>query len=222
MEKISLDILKQKDAIVVATGNVGKVKEIKAILGPVLPEAEFYALGEIVLDNYVEPEETGVTFAENALIKAKAAAEALGLRAIADDSGLCVDALDGAPGIFSARWAGAHGDDQANNIKLLDELKKRGATAPDERTAHFISSVAMVFPDGSVLAAEGRCRGSIASQEQGENGFGYDPIFLADALGGETTTAQISAEEKNKISHRSKALHALADKLKEHLQKENG
>lgn len=216
---ISLNMLKQKNAIVVATSNVGKVKEIKAILGPVLPDATFYALGEIDLGYYEEPEETGKSFAENARIKAEAATRALGLRAIADDSGLCVDALYGAPGIFSARWAGAHGDDEANNIKLLEELRKMGAKDSKDRKAHFVSSVAMVFPDGSALSAEGRCEGTIAYEATGENGFGYDPIFLADALGGDTTMAQISAEEKNEISHRSQALHALAEELRYHFDK---
>lgn len=216
-EQITLAALKETDGIVVATGNKGKVKEIKAILGPLLPGCDFYALSEIALDEYVEPEENGETFAQNALIKAKTAQERLGVTAIADDSGLCVDALDGAPGIFSARWAGAHGDDHANNVKLLDELAKRVARTPEERKAHFVSSVALVFADGTVLTGEGTCEGSIAMQEAGSNGFGYDPIFLADALGGEMTTAQISAAEKNQISHRSKALRELAGALQEFL-----
>lgn len=209
-KQIPLTTVKARDGIVVATGNKGKVKEIKALLGPFLPGREFYALSEIELGEYIEPEENGSTFAQNALIKAKTAQERLGLTAIADDSGLCVDALDGAPGIFSARWAGAHGDDHANNVKLLDELAKKGAVTPTQRKAHFVSSVALVFTDGKVLVGEGICEGSIAMQEVGTHGFGYDPIFLADALGGATTTAEISAEEKNQISHRSKALKELS------------
>lgn len=213
MNKVALADLKKNKSIVVATGNLGKVKEIKAILGPLFPNRDFVALAEIALDDYIEPEENGKTFADNALIKAEYAQKKLGLTAIADDSGLCVDALDGAPGIFSARWAGAHGDDRANNLKLLEELEKVGALDKSQRRAHFVSSVALVFDDGSVLQAEGVCNGVIAPEEKGENGFGYDPIFLADALGGDTTTAQVSAEEKNAISHRSQALKKLAKKL---------
>lgn len=192
----------------VATGNPHKVSEIEAILAPVMPEVEFKALGE--LGEFDEPEEDGDTFLANALIKARAAAEATGLRAVADDSGLVVDALDGAPGIHSARWCGHHGDDAANNAKLAREM----ADVPEpERTARFHSCVVLVDPaDGSYLAGEGDCEGAIGYEGAGEHGFGYDPYFLPEATPG-LTMAQLTPEQKNAISHRFKALQALAAQL---------
>lgn len=196
------------ETIVVATGNPHKVSEIEAILAPVMPEVEFKALGE--LGEFDEPEEDGDTFLANALIKARAAAEATGLRAVADDSGLVVDALDGAPGIHSARWCGHHGDDAANNAKLAREM----ADVPEpERTARFHSCVVLVDPaDGSYLAGEGDCEGAIGYEGAGEHGFGYDPYFLPEATPG-LTMAQLTPEQKNAISHRFKALQALAAQL---------
>ncbi len=196
------------ETIVVATGNPHKVSEIEAILAPVMPEVEFKALGE--LGEFDEPEEDGDTFLANALVKARAAAEATGLRAVADDSGLVVDALDGAPGIHSARWCGHHGDDAANNAKLAREM----ADVPEpERTARFHSCVVLVDPaDGSYLAGEGDCEGAIGYEGVGEHGFGYDPYFLPEATPG-LTMAQLTPEQKNAISHRFKALQALAAQL---------
>lgn len=196
------------ETIVVATGNPHKVSEIEAILAPVMPDVEFKALGE--LGEFDEPEEDGDTFLANALIKARAAAEATGLRAVADDSGLVVDALDGAPGIHSARWCGHHGDDAANNAKLAREM----ADVPEpERTARFHSCVVLVDPaDGSYLAGEGDCEGAIGYEGVGEHGFGYDPFFLPEATPG-LTMAQLIPEQKNAISHRFKALQALAAQL---------
>lgn len=196
------------ETIVVATGNPHKVSEIEAILAPVMPDVEFRALGE--LGEFDEPEEDGDTFLANALIKARAAAEATGLRAVADDSGLVVDALDGAPGIHSARWCGHHGDDAANNAKLAREM----ADVPEpERTARFHSCVVLVDPaDGSYLAGEGDCEGAIGYEGVGEHGFGYDPFFLPEATPG-LTMAQLIPEQKNAISHRFKALQALAAQL---------
>lgn len=196
------------ETIVVATGNPHKVSEIEAILAPVMPDVEFKALGE--LGEFDEPEEDGDTFLANALIKARAAAEATGFRAVADDSGLVVDALNGAPGIHSARWCGHHGDDAANNAKLAREM----ADVPEpERTARFHSCVVLVDPaDGSYLAGEGDCEGSIGYEGVGEHGFGYDPFFLPEATPG-LTMAQLIPEQKNAISHRFKALQALAAQL---------
>lgn len=196
------------ETIVVATGNPHKVSEIEAILAPVMPDVEFKALGE--LGEFDEPEEDGDTFLANALIKARAAAEATGFRAVADDSGLVVDALDGAPGIHSARWCGHHGDDAANNAKLAREM----ADVPEpERTARFHSCVVLVDPaDGSYLAGEGDCEGAIGYEGVGEHGFGYDPFFLPESTPG-LTMAQLIPEQKNAISHRFKALQALAAQL---------
>ena len=199
--------------IVVATGNAHKLDEIRAILGaaPSLAGMRFVALGE--LGDFDDPEENGETFLDNAVIKACAALDETGLRmAVADDSGLVVDALDGAPGIFSARWAGEHGNDQANNDKLLQQM----ADVPDgERTARFHSSVALVTRDEDgeeVLAGSGDCEGTIAHDLRGTNGFGYDPLFeLADMPG--LRMAELSPEQKNAISHRRRALDDLVRKL---------
>ena len=199
--------------IVVATGNAHKLDEIRAILGaaPSLAGMRFVALGD--LGDFDDPEENGQTFLDNAVIKACAALDETGLRmAVADDSGLVVDALDGAPGIFSARWAGEHGNDQANNDKLLQQM----ADVPDgERTARFHSSVALVTRDEDgeeVLAGSGDCEGTIAHDLRGTNGFGYDPLFeLADIPG--RRMAELEPEEKNAISHRRRALDDLVDKL---------
>jgi XTP/dITP diphosphohydrolase len=159
----------------------------------------------------LEPEENGATFAENAAIKAKAVMAASGLPAIADDSGLCVDALNGAPGIYSARYGGLD-NDTARYRLLLNNL--RGAT---DRAAHFHTAVVCAFPNGDVLRAEGDCRGTIAFAPRGENGFGYDPVFFVPEL--RKTFAQLTAEEKNAISHRGNALRAFAVVLKEYLEK---
>ena len=145
----------------------------------------------------------------SALIKARAALEYTGYPSIADDSGLVVDALDGAPGIYSARYAGEHGNDEANNNKLFSEL---ALTADDERRAHFHSSVVLVYPDGRTLTGNGDCTGRIGFAPRGSNGFGYDPLFVPDAMGGRTM-AELTPDEKNSISHRFYALQDLATQI---------
>lgn len=202
-----------KHTVVVATGNAHKLTEIEAILGaaPAMAGMRFVALGE--LGDFEDPEENGATFAENALIKARAALDETGLcMAVADDSGLVVDALNGEPGIFSARWAGEHGNDAANNDKMLREM----ADVPDdERSARFHSSVVLVTRDEDgeeVLVGEGNCEGTIAHDLRGTNGFGYDPLFeLADIPG--RRMAELEPAEKNAISHRRRALDDLVAKL---------
>lgn len=198
-----------KNTIVVATGNAHKVIEIEAILGPIMPDKRFVALGE--LGDFPDPVEDGETFLANALIKARAALAETGLQmAVADDSGLCVDALDGAPGIHSARWAGVHGADEANNDKLLGEL----ADVPEEgRGAHFHSCVVLCYSDGREQHGEGDCWGRIGHERRGNNGFGYDPLFETDDYPGRTM-AELTLEEKNRISHRARALEALAAQLR--------
>lgn len=194
--------------VAVATGNAHKLVEIEAILAEPLPGARFVSSFELAA--YEEPEEDGDSFEANARIKAAAAlANTQADWAVADDSGLIVDALDGAPGIHSARYAGVHGDDHANNMKLLAGL----ADVPEaERTARFCSVVVMLGADGSEYVGTGYCEGLVGYEELGGNGFGYDPLFLpADTPG--YTMAQISPEEKNRISHRYHALMDLAAKL---------
>ncbi len=207
LEKINASELDPAATIVVATGNAHKLVEIEAILGAALPGTRFVALGQ--LGDFEDPEETGSTFAENALIKAHAAVAETGFAAVADDSGLVVDALDGAPGVYSARYAGVHGDDAANNAKLLREL---AAVPAAERTARFMSVVALVRADGTELLGEGACEGMVGFEGRGEHGFGYDPLFLpADTPG--KTMAELVPEEKNAISHRFHALQDLCAKL---------
>ena len=152
-----------------------------------------------------EVAETGLTFAENALLKARAVAAFTGLPAVADDSGLCVDALNGMPGVLSARWSGKHGDDEANLRLVLGQLSD---VPPGRRGAHFTCAAALVLPSGAEHVTEGVLDGSLTREPRGSNGFGYDPIFVP--AGGELTTAQLSAAEKDKISHRGRALRALA------------
>ena len=152
-----------------------------------------------------EVAETGRSFTENALLKARAVAAFTGLPAVADDSGLCVDALNGMPGVLSARWSGSHGDDEANLRLLLAQLADVPA---GKREARFVCVAALVLPAGGEHLAEGEVRGQLTRSPRGSNGFGYDPIFVPDGF--ELTTAQMSADEKDKISHRGKALRALA------------
>ena len=193
--------------VVVATGNAHKVVEIEAILSPVMPGVRFVVLGE--LGDFPDPVEDGETFSDNALIKARAALAETGLSmAVADDSGLCVDALDGAPGIFSARWAGEHGNDAANNEKLMRLM----ANVPDgSRTARFHSSVVLVRGE-EVLRGDGDCEGTVAREPRGDHGFGYDPLFLPRDTPGRTM-AELTPDEKNRISHRFHALEDLASRL---------
>lgn len=207
LEPINIEELDPARTIVVATGNMHKLGEIEAILSRVLTDVRFVALGQ--LGDFDDPEETGTTFLENALIKAEAAVEQTGFPAIADDSGLVVDALDGEPGVYSARYAGVHGDDAANNAKLLANME---GVADADRTARFVSVVALIDADGLVTYGEGTCEGAVGYEERGEFGFGYDPLFLPDDTPGKTM-AELTPGEKNAISHRFHALQALAAKL---------
>ena len=207
LEPINIEELDPARTIVVATGNMHKLVEIEAILSRVLTDVRFVALGQ--LGDFDDPEETGTTFLENALIKAEAAVEQTGFPAIADDSGLVVDALDGEPGVYSARYAGVHGDDAANNAKLLTNME---GVADADRTARFVSVVALIDADGLVTYGEGTCEGMVGYEERGEFGFGYDPLFLPDDTPGKTM-AELTPDEKNAISHRFHALQALAAKL---------
>ncbi len=204
------------EKVVVATGNAHKLREISEILGPALPGTEFISVHE--LGDFEDPEEDGDTFVANALIKARAAANATGLPAIADDSGLEVDALDGEPGVRSARWAGVHGADEANNAKLMAAMD---AVPEDLRTARFRSAVCLVFPEGAddaeplELIAEGSCEGVVGRAPRGDGGFGYDPLFWPHATPG-LTMAELTPEQKNMISHRFHALSGLADEIRRH------
>ncbi|NUU07532.1 RdgB/HAM1 family non-canonical purine NTP pyrophosphatase [Leifsonia sp. C5G2] len=190
--------------VVLATHNPHKAREFQQLLGAAVPGLE------IVAYDGPEPVEDGTSFEENALIKARAAAGHTGLPALADDSGICVDVMGGAPGIFSARWAGAHGDAQANLSLLLDQL----ADIPDtDRGAHFTATLALVVPDGEPTVVQGVWPGRIAREARGENGHGYDPIFVPD--GGEATAAELTAEQKNADSHRARALAAIVPALRE-------
>jgi XTP/dITP diphosphohydrolase len=190
--------------LVLATRNQGKITEFRRILEELAP-GQIELIGVEQFPDLVDVDETGVTFQENSLLKARYTSQATGLPAIADDSGLCVDALNGDPGIFSARWAGVHGNDQANLEKVLDQLKD----VPDEkRTAHFKCVASLVLPDGREKVAEGRFEGHILHAPIGENGFGYDPIF--QPLGMSISSAQMSAQEKDLVSHRGKSLRAIA------------
>ena len=193
---------------VLATHNPGKLKEMGAIL------ARFGV--EVVspkdLGLTVDVEETGTTFAENAMLKAKAICAAAQLPAIADDSGLCVDALNGGPGVYSARYGGEGLDDRGRYMLLLNNM--RGQTT---RAAHFACAIACAFPNGDTLTAEGRCDGTIAFAPMGEGGFGYDPVFFVPEKA--KTFGQLTAEEKSAISHRGRALADFAEKLATYLGK---
>lgn len=188
--------------LILASNNAHKLREIKEILGDRF--GEILTLREAGIEH--ETVEDGETFLENARKKAREIAEISGCCALADDSGICVDALGGAPGIYSARFAGEHGDDEANNALLLEKLQ--GA---EDRSAHFTCVVVMAWPDGRELSAEGRLYGEIAFEPAGDGGFGYDPIFYLPDRG--CTDAQLPPGEKNRISHRGKALRALLEKL---------
>ena len=194
--------------ICAATGNAGKLRELRRIL-----EAQGHeVVSQKELGITIEPDETGTTFEANALIKAETICKASGLPTIADDSGLCVDALNGAPGVYSARYGGEGLDDQGRYTLLLQNL--RGQTT---RAAHFTCDIACAFPNGDVLTADGDCHGTIAFAPMGERGFGYDPVFFVPEK--RRTFAQLTAEEKNEISHRGNALRVFAAELKEYLEK---
>ena len=196
------------EKFVLATHNPGKLKEMSDILARF--GVEVVSPGDLGIT--VDVEETGTTFAENAMLKAKAICEAAKLPAIADDSGLCVDALNGGPGVYSARYGGEGLDDKGRYTLLLNSL--RGQTT---RAAHFTCSIACAFPNGDTLTAEGQVQGTIAFAPMGEGGFGYDPVFFLPKL--KKTFAQLSPEEKNAISHRGLALAAFQKKLEEYLNK---
>ena len=188
--------------LIIASNNAHKLTEIRAILGSHF--GEILSMREAGIEH--ETVEDGETFLQNAEKKAREIAEISGCCALADDSGLCVDALGGAPGIFSARFAGVHGDDEANNDLLLEKL-----SGVEDRGAHYTCAMALVWPDGRELSAEGYLYGEIGTERRGSNGFGYDPLFFLPERG--CTTAELSPEEKNAISHRAKALHELVSKL---------
>ncbi|WP_257385180.1 RdgB/HAM1 family non-canonical purine NTP pyrophosphatase [Tahibacter caeni] len=191
--------------VVLASGNRGKLAELRAMLAgldlDVAPQADF---------GVADVAETGLTFVENALIKARHAAQATGLPALADDSGLCVDALAGAPGLYSARYAGRHGDDAANNARLLTELAN---VADAQRGAYFYCCLVLLrhAQDPSPLIAEGRWYGRVLHAPRGAGGFGYDPLFLPEGL--DLSAAELDHADKNRISHRGLALQALLQRL---------
>ena len=189
-----------KPKMVVATGNANKLKEFSQLF------TDYEVISQKEMGFFEDVEETGETFAENALIKARAAAKALGVPALADDSGLCVVALGGSPGVYSARYSG--GGDKENRKKLLKELD-----GVRDRTAYFQCAIALVYPDGKELLAEGRTFGKILFEERGEGGFGYDSLFESDDL--KKSFGEASAEEKNSVSHRHRALENLFQKLEE-------
>ena len=190
--------------LLLATRNKGKIEEFRRILDAVAP-GEIDLVGLDQFPNLPDVVEDGATFEENALKKAREMSLATGIPAIADDSGLCIDALGGDPGIFSARWAGTHGDDAANTAKVLEQLRN---TPDSERSAHFTCVAALYLPDGRSHCEEAHFDGWILRTPVGEYGFGYDPIFRPD--GHELSSAQMSAEEKDAISHRGKSLRAIA------------
>jgi XTP/dITP diphosphohydrolase len=193
--------------LVLATRNAAKLVELNRILAEAALSPRLCGVDEFT--GVPEVAETGATFAQNAALKAVAVAAATGLPAVADDSGLCVDALNGMPGIFSARWAGKHGADDAN----LDLVLAQVSDIPDERRgAHFACAAALALPGGVVEVVEGRIFGRLLRARRGEQGFGYDPIFLPD--GHDRTTAEMSAVEKDAISHRGQALRALLPALR--------
>ena len=193
--------------LVLASKNPKKLKEMNEILSGM--GVEVCLQSDVGID--IDVEETGTTFEENSLLKAKAVMEASGLPAIADDSGLCVDALNGAPGVFSARYGG-EGLDDTGRYKLLLANMPKGAA----RTAKFVSVITCCFPNGDVLTARGECPGTIAFAPMGEGGFGYDPVFFLPKL--KKTFAQLAPEEKNAISHRGRALEAFQAKLEEYFK----
>ena len=188
--------------IIAATKNKNKLREF----GEILKGFEIISQAEAGID--IEVEETGDTFEENSMLKAKAIFEMTGIPAIADDSGLCVDSLNGEPGVYSARYGGEGYDDEGRVQLLLKNMKD---IPDDKRTARFVCAITLVSKEG-IITARGECEGKIAYEPKGENGFGYDPVFYVEQFG--KTTAEISPEEKNSISHRGKALSIFAEKLK--------
>ena len=197
--------------LLLATRNTGKLAELQRLLETAVPGVEVVGLRDVA--DYPEAPETGATFAENALLKAREAVRYTGLPAVADDSGLTVDALNGMPGVLSARWSGRHGDDDANTALLLDQI----ADVPDERRgAAFVCAAALVTPDGTEQVLERQWRGRLVREKRGTNGFGYDPVFVPEGL--DVTSAELAPEEKDARSHRGQAFAALVPVLAEVLR----
>ena len=196
--------------IFIATKNQKKLKELERILIPmgfeVLSQKDY-------IEEFPDVEENGTTFEENAITKAMAGLENTGLISVADDSGICVDFLGGAPGIYSARYSGEHGNDETNNDKLLSELS---GVPEDKRTGRYVAAIACVFPDGRRFTVRGECEGKIGFERVGTKGFGYDPLFISE-LG---CFGLLSDEEKDSISHRGKALRLFKEKLEEYIKEE--
>ncbi|MEV6353640.1 RdgB/HAM1 family non-canonical purine NTP pyrophosphatase [Streptomyces hydrogenans] len=197
-----------RQRLILATRNAGKITELHAILADAGLDLDL--VGADAYPEIPDVKETGVTFAENALLKAHALAQATGLPAVADDSGLCVDVLGGAPGIFSARWSGTHGDDKANLNLLLAQL---GDIADEHRAAHFACAAALALPDGTERVVEGRMEGTLRHEPTGTNGFGYDPILQPSDH--DVTCAELTPAQKNAISHRGKAFRELVPVVRE-------
>ncbi|SNR58488.1 RdgB/HAM1 family non-canonical purine NTP pyrophosphatase [Blastococcus mobilis] len=194
--------------LLLATRNAGKLAELRRLLETAVPGVQVVGLRDV--PDYPEAPETGATFAENALLKAREAVRYTGLPAVADDSGLTVDALNGMPGVLSARWSGRHGDDEANTALLLGQV----ADVPDERRgAAFVCAAALVTPDGAERVIERQWRGRLVREKRGTNGFGYDPVFVPEGL--QVTSAELSPEEKDARSHRGQAFAALVPVLAE-------
>lgn len=192
---------------ILATHNKKKCAEMQRILAPLGVEVLTAEMAGIEL---TDVEETGATFEENAFLKANGGCKESGMPCIADDSGLCVDALGGEPGVYSARYSGEHGDDEANIIKLLQNMKD---VPYEKRTARFVSSICVCFPDGRTLSIEGKCEGKIGYEKIGNGGFGYDPVFMV----GEKSFAELTSDEKDAISHRGNALRELVRVLPEYI-----
>lgn len=193
---------------IIATHNMKKQAEMQRILSPLGVEVLTAEMAGVTL---TDVEETGETFEENAVLKAENGCSESGLPCIADDSGLSVDFLGGEPGVYSARYCGKHGDDEANIQKLLKKLE---GVPEEKRAARFVSVVCVCFPDGRKLTVDGKCEGKIGFEKHGDNGFGYDPVFMV----GQKSFAELSADEKDKISHRGNALRKLAQVLPEYLK----
>lgn len=202
--------------LLLATRNSAKVAELRRIL-TAAGLTGLRVVGEDVVSDLPDVVETGATFAENALLKARSAAAHTGWAALADDSGLCVDALSGMPGVLSARWCGRHGDDRANLELVLNQVAD---VPPERRGARFVCAAAFVTPDGRDVVTDGEVRGRLLTEPRGTGGFGYDPIFVPD--GWEVTTAELAPEVKDSLSHRARAFTALAPHVRSWLDREPG